>query len=397
MTKSSLKILLGHNYYQQAGGEDIIYQSEVALLKSASHRVVEYTSTNHDLKKTNAFHAAFNTIWSKPSQKELYEILKKEKPDIAHFHNTFLLMSPAVYYSCKEFHIPVIQTIHNYRLLCPTATLFREGNVCNQCVGKMFPWPAIQHGCYRNSRPQSGVVAAMLGFHKLVNTWENKVDVFIALTEFARNKLIEGGLASEKIVIKPNFISPDPGIGDTRRENYILYVGRLTPEKGVFTLLHAWRSLKKIKNTKLLIVGDGVLKDAVESFIKQQNLQNIELLGWQQREEVLRLLQTAQFLIFPSEWYEGLPTIILEAFACGLPVISSNLGAMSTTIEHEVNGLHFPAGNVDVLASSIDWGISNLDKMNKMGRNARIEFERKYTREQNLKLLLSIYENAKNQ
>lgn len=388
--RSSRKILMVHNRYRQPGGEDAVFAAETEILRKHGHEVVEYLDDNRRIDGLNPLVAAANTVWSYASREKLSQVLRETKPDVVHFHNTFLQISPAAYYACWKTAQPVVQTLHNYRLLCPVATFFRDGHVCEDCLDRTPPWPAVLHGCYHNSRMQTAVVAAMLVFHRLLKTWQNQVHVYIALTEFVRRKFIEGGLPEEKIVVKPNFVYSDPGIREGKGE-YVLFVGRLSPEKGIKTLLWAWQYLQKIP---LKIVGDGPLMDEIRAYVKMHTLEWVELIGRCNHEEVLELMKGARFLVFPSEWYEGFPVTIAETFACGVPVIASRLGAMAEIVDDGRTGLHFEPGNSEDLAAKVKWAWTHLDQMLQMGREARAEYEAKYTAERNYKMLINIYEKA---
>lgn len=387
---SVIRVLLVHNHYLRPGGEDTVFEAERSLLEHMGHKVITFVENNARLKNMNPFKAAANAVWSKDAQQKLRRVIQQTRPDIAHFHNTFLMISPAAYYTCKEAGVPVVQTLHNYRLICPSALLRREGQICEDCVGKAVPWPGVLHGCWRGSRAETAVVATMLTVHRLMKTWQEQVDVYIALTEFARQKFIEGGLPPEKIMVKPNFVEPDPGEG-RHKGGYALFVGRLSSEKGVRTLLSAWRWLK---NTRLKIVGDGPLLDEARNFIQREGLNMVELLGRKSRSEVFALMKKAKVLIFPSEWYEGFPMTLAEAFATGLPAVASRLGAMAEIVEDGRTGLLFEPGAPDDLAAKVEWAWTHPKEIAEMGRNARREYELKYTAERNYELLMQIYRRA---
>src|SRR5581483_9761958 len=186
--------------------------------------------------------AAARTVWSRPAYRVLRELLRAHRPAVAHFHNTFPLISPAAYYACRAERVPVVQTLHNFRLLCPNALFFRDGRVCEDCLGKAVPWPGVAHKCYRGSRSASAAVCTMLTVHRALGTWHTAVDRFIALTDASRRKFVAGGLPADKIAVKANFVDPDPGPG-TGAGGYGVFVGRLSAEKGVGTLLKAWQQL----------------------------------------------------------------------------------------------------------------------------------------------------------
>src|SRR3972149_8945895 len=269
------KLLCVHNWYRQPGGEDAVFNAEAALLRSRGHGVLEYTEHNSEVERLTAPAAAARTFWSANSCRRVRRLLSDGRPDVAHIHNTFPLISPSVYHACRKAGVPVVQTLHNFRLICPAATLFRGGLPCEDCVGRTVPWPGVLHRCYHGSRTQTVALAGMLAFHRLIGTWAEQVDVHIALTDFARRKFIEGGLPAERIVVKPNFVHPDPGMKDGEGE-YAVFVGRLSEEKGVRTLLRAWRSLGDVP---LRIAGDGPLTGEARRFVNSERLRAVDVLG----------------------------------------------------------------------------------------------------------------------
>jgi glycosyltransferase involved in cell wall biosynthesis len=388
-----MRILLTHNRYQQRGGEDAVVQAEKELLSAAGHEVAEYSRHNNEIANYGLWQKATlgpRTVWAWDSYRQLKMILQKEKPDLAHFHNTLPLISPAAYEACREEGIPVVQTVQNYRLLCPAATFLRDGQVCEECFQHNL-WRGVRYGCYRGSRPATAVVAAMLAFHRWLDTWSKSVDCYAVPTEFARRKFVAGGLPAEKVVVKPNFLHPDPR-ARTGSGEYVLFVGRLSPEKGLTTLLRAWACLGK--RIPLLIVGAGPMREELEVEAIRQNLGTVRFLGRLSGEQVLSAMKGARFLVFPSVCYEGFPVTLVESFACGLPPIASRLGAMEEIIEDGRTGLHFTPGDPDDLAAKVEWAWTHPERMEEMGRAARAEYEAKYTAERNYQLLMDIYQRA---
>jgi glycosyltransferase involved in cell wall biosynthesis len=384
-----MKILAVHNRYQQPGGEDQVFLAETTLLESYGHRVVRYEVHNDQVKRVDRLTLAKDTVWNASAYRELTALIRRERPDVVHFHNTLPLVSPAGYYAAKAEGVPVVQTLHNYRLLCPVALFFRDGRVCEDCMGKAVPWPGVVHRCYRGSRAASGVVATMLTVHRALGTWTEMVDVYVALTEFARNKFIEGGLPAGKIVVKPNFVYPDPGPGEGRG-GYALFVGRLSPEKGVDTLLAAWERLGR--RIPLKVVGDGPLrKQAAEAGFRHPC---VEYLGYRPAEEVHALLKEAIVLVFPSEWYEGFSRVAAEAFATATPIIASDIGSAAELVELGHTGLRFRPGDPEDLAAQARWFISHPEEHARMRREVRAEYEAKYTAERNYQMLIEIYDSA---
>ncbi|HEY8371041.1 MAG TPA: glycosyltransferase [Thermodesulfobacteriota bacterium] len=379
-------MLVAHNSYQQAGGEDAAFAADGAILRQHGHEVIEYREDNREVDRIGRATLAARTIWSRASVRRLGEVLRRARPDVAHFHNTFLLISPSAYYACRDAGVPVVQTLHNYRLLCPGSNFYRDGHVCEACLGRRAPYLGAVHGCYRGSRAQSGVVAAMLAVHRWLGTWQDRVDRYIVLTQFARRKFIAGGLPPHKIAIRPNFVHPDPGPGE-HRGGYALYVGRLSPDKGIATLLEAWRRLADPPPLK--VVGSGPLDPLMADLPR-----GVEWLGYQPKPRVLALMQEAAFLVFPSELYEGFPMTIAEAFATGLPVLASGHGAMHEIVADGRTGRHVAPGDAEHLASVVAWAARHPAALREMGKRARAEFEARYTSERSYEALVRIYDEA---
>jgi len=387
-----MKVLLAHNRYRQSGGEDEVFLRESELLRSAGHAVLEYTVHNSEITEVgvlNKAKTAMRTFWAWDSVERLRALLRREKPDVAHFHNTFPLISPAAYYACQNEGIPVVQSLHNPRLMCPRATFCREGSVCEDCLGRVVPWPGVVHRCYHNSHLQTAVVAGMLAGHRILGTWQKRVDAYIVFTEFFRQKFTSAGLPQEKIFVKPHFLGSDPGMKQERGE-YALFLGQLAPQKGVGTLLKAWRFLRHIP---LRIRGEGPMEGVVAQFTRENP--PVCMLPHLSREECFDLIKGARFLVWPSEgYYESFGLVAIEAFACGTPVIASRIGAMTEIVEDHKTGLHFKAGDPDDLAAKVDWAWTHPREMNEMGMAARTEYKSKYTAERNYDVLLGIYRMA---
>lgn len=385
-------MLFLHNHYRQPGGEDQVFAAEGELLEARGHRVSRYVMHNDRAAKMSRAGLLRTTIWNGAVYRELRALIRRERPQVAHFHNTFPLISPAAYYAARAEGVPVVQTLHNYRLLCTNALFFREGRVCEDCLGRKATWPGVAHACYRESRTSSAAVAAMLASHRAAGTWSRAVDMYVALTGFARQKFVQGGLPAEKIATKPNFIEPDPGTGDGRG-GYALFVGRLSREKGVETMLAAWERLRT--RVPLKIVGDGPLAARVAEAAGR--FREVAWLGRQPKDRVLDLMKEARALIFPSVWYEGFPMVIAEAYAVGLPVVASDLGSMSSLIDHGRTGLRFRPGDPEDLAVQIERISKRPEELAWMRREARAEFEANYTAERNYEMLLEIYQAAAGQ
>lgn len=384
-----MRILIVHNSYQEPGGEDQVFRTEGSLLEKQGHTVIRYTDHNDRLNELNALEAASTTVWSTRAYRDVTKLIRREQPHVMHVHNTFPLISPSVYHAATTLEIPVVQTLHNYRLLCPQSDFLRDGRICEDCLGRVVPWPGVVHACYRQSRVATAGAAAMLTLHRVLGTYRDKVAAYIALTDFARRKFIEGGIPAERIFVKPNFVYPDPGLG-RGQGGYALFVGRLTSAKGVETLLAAWKEPGVL--LPLRIVGSGPLNNLVAEFT--QGCPNVVWLGRRSWEEVLNLMREAYVLVFPSEWYEGFPLVIAEAFAVGLPVVTSDLGGMSSIVEDQRTGVHFRPRDPSHLVERMQWIASHREDVAAMRANVRAEFEAKYTAEVNYAQLMRIYEQV---
>jgi glycosyltransferase involved in cell wall biosynthesis len=384
-------ILMVHNRYRQPGGEDESTLGEVELLRFHGHEVVEYTEHNDRISGMSGLRVAGRTLWSSETYGRVRELIRRTRPQVMHVQNFFPLISPSVYYAARAERVPVVQTLRNYRLICPGSLLLRDGKVCEKCVGKRLPYPSVLHGCYRGSRAATAVVAGMVSAHHALGTWTDAVDVYIALTEFSRRKFIAGGLPADRIVVKPNSVYPDPGVVEADRA-YHLYAGRLSEEKGLMTLLQAWTSLRGVP---LKVAGDGPLAPDAARFIKDNDLAgSVELLGRVGRAELLELLRGAISVVIPSICYETFGRSVVEAFACGTPVAASRIGALEENVEHEVNGLLFEPGNAADLARSIAALGEDSARLARMGQAARRTYESLFAAEPNYRLLVSIYGEA---
>jgi glycosyltransferase involved in cell wall biosynthesis len=383
-----MRILLIHNRYQQMGGEDEVVKVERTLLEANGHQVEEFSEDNQRVDSMNRLHVAARTLWSAETWRRLAEIIDRFRPDVAHVHNTFPLISPSAYHLLQNRKVPVVQTLHNYRLLCPKATFYREGHVCEDCLGRSFPWPGVRYSCYRGNRGASATTASMLFVHRLIGTWSKKIDAYIALTEFARDKFIEGGLPADRIVVKPNFVM-DRGTGSAEG-NYAVFAGRLTEEKGVRVLLEAWRVLGG--RIQLKIAGTGPLARLVES--RAAEIPGVSYLGSLANEQLRKIFLRAVFSLFPSLWYEGMPTVILESYAAGVPVISSRLGSMASMVKQGETGYLFEPGDERALIQAVEQLCGDSVAYQKMRRLARREYEENYTPDKNYEILMSIYKST---
>lgn len=378
-----------HNHYLQPGGEDISFQMEVDLLRRNGDDVVVYEENNERVAELGQVRTAVRSIWSIETYRNLRKILRDKDFDVMHVQNFFPLISPAAYYAAADEGVAVVQSLRNYRLQCLPGTFFRNGSPCEKCAQMNVPWAGIWHRCYRDSAPASTTVALMIGLNKMIGTWHNKVDVYIALTEFARNRYVLGGLPEEKIVRKYNFLDPTPEPG-TGKGGYALFVGRFDPVKGVDTLLDAWKSVAG--RIPLKIVGEGPLAPQVEEICRR--LPNTERLSWQSPSDVLELIGDARFVVVPSASFEPFGRIVAESFAKGTPVIGSRAGGLSELIDDGRTGLLFEPNNAEDLAAKIQYAIEDDDLLHRMRGEARREFITQFSADVNYPQLKHIYECA---
>ena len=299
-------------------------------------------------------------------------------------HNTLSLISPSVYYAAFACRKPVVQTIHNFRLLCPAATFLREGKVCEDCVEKGLGC-AVRYGCYRESRLQSFMSVVILKFHRMLGTYKRLF--YICLTDFNRKKLLlinqkgKEQIKEENIFVKPNFVQR-PSVKSSLKKEQYLYIGRLERLKGIHVLLEAWR---EIPEKKLLICGSGPEEEWARAYVEKHCMNQVVLMGQCQREKVLQLLAESRALIVPSICYEGQPMVILESFAVGTPVIASNLGNAGDMIETNVTGLTFAYGEAEALIQAVE----QAEKQSTW--NTREVYEKNYSAEENYAILRRIY------
>ena len=388
-----MKILLVYNTYQEPGGELVVFRKERHLLEEAGHEVLEYRRHNDEIKQYSTIKRLGligRTVWASDSHRDFTALLREKRPDIVHVHNTFPLISPSIFWACRSEQVPVVHTLHNYRLLCPGANFFRAGKPCEDCGTGNF-WQGVLHGCYRHSRVETAPVALMLTVHHAGKTWTRMVDRYIALSEFSRSRFVNAGFPKDRIVIKPNFVDPDPGTR-TGDGSYALFIGRVSQEKGAETLLKAWSQLPQ--SYGLRIIGDGPSRAQLESQAAAQGLSNVQFMGRMPHEQVIEAIKDARFVIFPSELYETFGLGIIEAFACGVPVLASRLGSMQEIVEHGRSGLHFQPGDADDLARVVASAWEQPEYMRRLGEQARKEYETKYTAAANYQQLMEIYQQV---
>ena len=385
------RVLIVHCRYKFRGGEDIVVENESSLLQRHGVGVSLYELSNESIDDSDLASRlllGFRTTWNRQAANALRREVERNGAQLVHFHNTFPLLSPAAYYAVKETGAKIVQTLHNYRLICGNAQLLRDLRPCEKCVGGKFFYGAV-HRCYRGSLGASSAVALMQHTYHGIGTYRRMVDRYIALTEFAKRKFVTAGLPEERIVVKPNSLVDTPESGEGNG-NFVLYVGRLSAEKGVVALLRAWR---QVRDVPLKIAGDGPLRDSLRELARDSRAA-VEFLGHLDRRRVLDLMGEAKMLILPSEWYEGFPMTIAESYAMGTPVVASDIGSLSEIVEEGNTGRTFQPGNVDQLASVVQSLFGDEVALRSMRRNCRQRYLERYTGEDNARQLIAIYRDV---
>jgi glycosyltransferase involved in cell wall biosynthesis len=386
-----MKILLVHNYYRSSApsGENVVYESEKTMLSKYGVEVLPYEIHNDNLSDRtiiDKLKAGINTIWSFKSYREISNVIREYRPDIAHFHNTFPQISPSAYKACKDNNVAVVQTLHNFRIVCPNALLMRKGSPCEKCLDNSLIYSLI-YKCYRDSYLATMAITLNIFINRLIGTYKNNIDKYITLTEFSKSRFVKAGIHENKILIKPNFISITNNTCVDQRKHYAIYVGRLTEEKGVRTLIDAW---SMINDLKLIIVGDGDLREELESKVKNKQL-DVEFRGTQDKTKVLELVSNAMLQIIPSECYEGFPNVLLEAYTCGTPVISSAIGSLNELVEDGKNGFKFKAKDPVDLVRKINHILDMKGEISEISKYSKELVNKKYTEAVNVDHLLKIY------
>jgi glycosyltransferase involved in cell wall biosynthesis len=393
-----LKILLAHNFYGSSApsGENTVYSAEKSLLEAAGHEVVEYTRHSDEIRGQGAWGAmkgAMSTPWNPFAFARVRRTIKRERPDVLHVHNTFPLLSPAIFHSAARSSTATVLTLHNYRTVCAAAIPMREGQPCTECLDRRSVTPALRYGCYRQSRLATLPLASMIALHRKLGTWRKHVDAFIALTGFQRDQLVAAGLPPERMHVKPHFY-PDPPspLPWREREAKVVFIGRLGEEKGVRFLIEAWRQWGE-QAPQLELIGDGPQRRELEDLAQVMN-GKVRFLGQRPFSETQKRLASAHLLVLPSVCFEGFPMVIREAFAMGVPVAASRLGSMPCLVQDGRNGVLFTPGNAEDLLRQVRGAWGEDDLLARMGAAAREEFDARYTAEANYRMLIDIYQAA---
>ena len=375
------KVLIVHNYYQIPGGEDTVVANEKKMLEDNGHEVILYSRNNSELKEmtlVSKLMLPLTTIFNPKTYRDIKRIIKEQHVNIVHVHNTLSLISPAVYYAALKCKVPVVQTVHNFRLLCPGATLYRDGHICEDCIEHGLKC-ALKHNCYRGSKIQTFICAVSTKLHRMIGIY-GKLN-FICLTEFNKNKLLSlKQIKPEAVFVKPNFVETKAEIVPAdRRLDQFVFAGRLDKLKGIDILLEAWQQMGDAA-PKLIICGTGPMEDWCRGFVESNRL-NVEMRGFMPNDEVIKIIANSKALILPTQWYEGFPMTVAEALSVGTPVLGSDLGNVGALIENNINGWRFKSDDSSQLTNIVN-------------KYHSLSFENRYNIEDNYSILTTIYKSV---
>ena len=391
-----MKILLVHNFYGSTApsGESQVFEVEKGLLQSRGHVLAEFTRHSDEIRGQGlwgAIKGAAATPWNPWAARAIRQVVARFRPDIVHVHNTFPLISPAIFHALAGTGVARVLTLHNYRLFCPAAIPMRAGNVCTDCLDRRSVLPALQHGCYRHSRLATVPLALNVALHRAAGTWTKQVDAFIALTEFQRQRVADAGLPADRVHVKPNFYPGNPVVVPwTQRQPYVVFAGRLTAEKGVSTLVRAWQQWGP-NAPELRILGEGELRGELERMAAGLP---VRFLGQLSAVEAQQQIAEASLLVLPSECFEGFPMVVREAFAFGTPAAVSDLGPLPSIVRNGESGVVFKAGNPASLLQELRKAWRTPGLLVQLGHGARAAFEANYTEDANYRMMMMIYEKA---
>lgn len=391
-----MRVLLAHNLYGSAApsGENQVVEIERALLQSRGHKVEVFSRDSDEIRSQGfwgVLKGAAATPWNPWSARAIRQAVSDFEPDIVHVHNTFPLISPSIFHALAGARVARVLTLHNYRLFCPAAIPMRSGQVCTECLDQRSVLPALKHGCYRNSRLATLPLSLNVALHRGLGTWTHQVDAFIALSDFQRQRMVNAGLPTERVHVKPNFYPGNPAVVPwEQRKPYVVFAGRLTAEKGVTTLIRAWQ-LWGMNAPELRILGDGEL---LAKLTQMAAGLPVRFMGQVSAADAQQQIADARMLVLPSEWFEGFPMVLREAFAFGTPVAVSDLGPLPSIVKHGESGVVFKAANPEALLQEIRRAWVTPGLLPVLGIGARAEYEANYTEESNYKSMMMIYERA---
>lgn len=402
-----MKILFVNKYHYIKGGPERYIFDLIKVFEEKGHEVIHFSMEDKrnqpsDFAKYFVSHIDFRSslsfieraktvpriIYFSEAKKKIEQLIEETKPDLAHLHNYYHHLSPSIIHSLKKYKIPIVQTAHDYKLVCPVYIFYSGGRICESCKKRKYYWATLKR-CNENSFSQSFLNTCEMYIHNtLMNIYKN-IDIFIAPSKFIKEKLIEYHFDEERIVHLPNFIKIDDYIPQYSYNDYIVYFGRISKEKGILNLIKA---VKEIPGLKLKIIGEGPIRKKLEDIIVEENIRNVEFLGYMVGEDLKNYIKGSMFVVLPSEWYENNPFTILESFALGKPVIGSNIGGIPELIEEEKDGLLFKIGDKDELKEKITYLVENSHLIEEMGKNARRKIEREYNEEIHYQKLMHIFQ-----
>ncbi len=402
-----MKALLVNKYFYLKGGPERHISKISKILEAKGHQAIPFSMQDERNEATpyakyfvsnvdfdspmslgNKLRTASRVIYSLEAKEKIEALIKEAKPDIAHLHNIAHQISPSILDSLKKFDLPVIQSLRDYKLICPTYKMVAGGRVCERCKGHRY-YHAVLQRCNRGSFSFSLLNCAEMYIHKFLRIYERNVDLFIAPSNFLRHKMTEFGIDKKRIICIPNFADVKEYLPQYGSENYFVCFGRLSGEKGLLTLI---RAVREIKTSRLLIIGEGELRNRLEEYVLEKDVANVEFSGYMGEERLKSVVRDSMFAVVPSEWYENCPHSILEAFALGKPVIGSDIGGIPELIEDGVDGLLFESGNSEELSEKIAHLIGRPGLRERMGRNARKKVEEKYNPEVYYQKLMGVYQ-----
>lgn len=385
-----MRVLAVHNYYQQRGGEDQCFEDLIHCLSTRGHQVETWTVHNDSIKSASKLRTAFQAIWNSSAFGQMLQRIESFRPDVIHVMNTFPLLSPSILAAAKSRAVPLVLEVANYRFACAGHYLLRDGKICEQCLHRTFPWPAVVHRCYRDSLAGSLSAAAIIGWHRFRSTLQRNVTRFLCPSQTAKDKLAELGIPPDRIEVKGNVLSFDPGVCK-QKEDYLVFVGRLSPEKGLHTVFDAFQRDASLPALK--IIGSGPMAAQVTEVSQRDS--RIQWLGHLPLTELLEVVGRAKILLMPSVWHETFGRTTIEAFAKGTPVLGANIGGMSEVIDHGRTGWKFVPGDTDSFLAKLRQALQLSEpEMNEYRRAARAEFEAKYTDDANHRMLMAAYQRA---
>lgn len=387
-----MRVLIAFDRYSEPihGGELNVIRREHALLtaRGVDVHLLEWPRSPTDAPMLRKIAVQLESGYARSAYRRMRSAIAAIAPDVVHIHSFWPQATPAVHYACRSAGVPVVQTLHSYRILCAADILLRDGRMCELCVDSRFPWPAIRHRCVRGSAIRSAIQAASLGVHRLLGTWNRNVDIFLAPAESMRLHFIRAGIDAARIIVRPQS-APDPGVGPEERRDF-LFAGRLSPEKGVPMLLDLWETGVP---AKLRVAGGGALESRVRDAAARCS--NVRYLGTLSPSETGEVMRHAVATIVPSLWEEPFPLVIAESYAAGTPVIAADVGSRSETVLHGETGLVFSAGDRQGLAAAVRWFIDHPQEAPSLGRAARRRYETLYSEAASGDQLLEIYRQAR--